>query len=50
MAVIGIKKSAWQAANTTQRTILRWGMKKVDLGTPAEYEQPDTTRWFIFSD
>ena len=50
MTVIAIKKTAWQNANDTQRTILRWGMNKVDLGSGAEYEQPDLTRWFIFSD
>lgn len=48
--VIGIRKTAWQAANDTQRTILRWGMDKLDLGNPAEYRQPDDTRWFVFAD
>jgi len=48
-AVIGIKKTAWQNANDTQRTILRWGMAKLDLGQPAEYKQGNT-RWFVFSD
>ena len=50
MTVIGIRKTAWKNANDTQRTILRWGMNKIDLGDPAEYRQPNGTRWFVFAD
>lgn len=47
--IIGIRKTAWNNANDTQRTILRWGLAKLNLGVPAVYKQGNT-RWFIFSD
>lgn len=47
--VIGIKKTAWNNANDTQQQILRWGLEKVGLDSPAEYRQGNT-RWYIFYD
>lgn len=47
---IGIRKNAWDNANGVQRTILRWCVGRLDLGVPAEYEQPNGTRWYVFHD
>ena len=48
-AVIGIKKSAWNNANATQKIILRWSMNQIDLGEGAPYKQGNTL-WFVYSD
>ena len=37
MAVVAIRKNVWDAASNSQRSILRWAMAELALGTPAVY-------------
>jgi len=47
---VGYKKTAWQNATVAQREFLTAILNALNLGEPAEYEAPDGTRWFVFSD
>lgn len=51
MAAIAIRKNAFDNASTGQKNVLRLGLEKLQLGTPAVYtDQGGTTEWYIFSD
>lgn len=50
MAALGIKKVAWQGLGQRDKTILRRLFALLDLGMPAEYGQPNGTRWYVFDD
>ena len=50
MAVLGIRKNAWQALSDRDKTILRFMGDVLALGVPAQYETPQGVEWFVFSD
>ncbi len=50
MAALGVRKTAWQGLSTRNRQIVRYLGELLELGDPAEYEQPGGTRWFVFDD
>lgn len=49
MATLAIRKTAWQALSTRNRTIVRHLGDVLELGVPAEYKAGNT-RWFVFDD
>lgn len=50
MAVVALRENAWNAGNDSQKWAMRLAARKVELGQPAVYEQPNGTRWLIASD
>ncbi len=49
MPAIAIRKTAWQAGNDDQKAVLRYALRRLNLGVPAEYETGGTV-WYIFHD
>ena len=49
MAVIAIRKNAYDAASNAQRQILKLAMAKLQLGTPVTY-QGQGQEWYVFAD
>ncbi len=49
MAVIAIRKNAYDAASNAQRQILKLAMAKLQLGTPVTYTGQGQ-EWYVFSD
>lgn len=50
MAVLGVRKTAWNGLSVRDREILKAVGTTLSLGVPAEWKQPNNTRWFLFSD
>ena len=54
MPALGVKKASWDGATATQRYVFRvmgiYSLIQQDLriGTPATYEQPGGTLWYVF--
>ena len=54
MPALAVKKNSWDGATDTQRYVFRimgiYSLIRRDLrlGTPATYEQPGGTQWYIF--
>ena len=49
MAVIAIRKNAWDVASNAQRAILKLAVAKLQLGQPATY-MGGGQEWYVFSD
>jgi hypothetical protein len=50
MATLGVRKTAWQNLSARDREMVRAIGVVLDLGVPAEWAQPDDTRWYLFCD
>jgi hypothetical protein len=50
MAVLGIRRDAFQGLSDRDRTIVRFMGDVVQLGEPARYETPTGVEWFLFAD
>ena len=49
MATVGIRATAWDGLRDNQRAIMRWGVARLALGTPARFTD-GTDEWFVFDD
>ena len=50
MAVLGIRKNAWNNLSVRNRELVRAVGATLNLGVPAEWETPTNIRWYLFSD
>ena len=49
MATVGIRATAWDGLRDNQRAIMRWGVARLALGTPARFTD-GVDEWFVFDD
>ena len=49
MATVGIRVTAWDGLRDNQRAIMRWGVARLALGSPARFTD-GTDEWFVFDD
>jgi len=50
MAVLGIRRDAFQGLSDRDKTIVKFMGDIVQLGEPARYETPTGVEWFLFAD
>ena len=50
MSTLAVRKTTWNGLSARDREILRAVGATLNLGVPAEWRQPNNTRWWLFCD